>query len=369
MLNNNVINALFSLLRSAIWERPIENLNHFPLKETEWKTLFDISIEQTIDGIIYDGVQNLPPELFPPREIMLTWVVRINKIEESNKQMNFCIQEQVSFFKNLRVEAILLKGQAIASYYPNPLHRLCGDIDWYFPRSKHSKQVANQLRSKGIKVKNQTSNCISYHWRNCPVEQHSNLFDIHYPFARRTLNKKVNQQLLTEKFPLAENGTYTLLPPNLNILHVNIHILKHLLAFGIGLRQICDLAILYHRLHLQYDKEDLYNTYKKVDILAWTQVLHDLLVRYIDLPTEVLPFPLERNTNSDWLMEEILIMGNFGNYDNRHSTIKANQTVKRKNYIKRYKYNLKKYFPLAPKEVISYPIMYYLERFKLFRIG
>jgi hypothetical protein len=37
------------------------------------------------------------------------------------------------------------------------------------------------------------------------------------------------------------------------MLQVNAHILKHLLSFGIGIRQLCDAARLYKTYHNQVD--------------------------------------------------------------------------------------------------------------------
>lgn len=368
MVDSNVIKALFTLLRSGLWNKPTDDLSCFPLEIAEWKCLYDIAIAQTVDGIVYDGIQRLPKAFFPPREILLKWVVRINYIESSNSTMNACIEEQVVFFDKINVKPILLKGQGIARYYPNPKHRVCGDIDWFFASDKESKLVENKLKANNIKIHSDTTASTNYLWRKCLVENHTKLFDVFNPIARYKL-ENIRKQLPAVNGCIDGGIVYNSLPPNLNILQVNLHILKHLLSFGIGLRQFCDSAILYAHLDGKYNKDWLYAKYNELGIINWTHVLHDLLVNYIGLPEKNLPFSIKDDSSSTWMVNDTLSTGNFGFYDNTYTIMKKDNTIQRKNKSKKLLYSFQQYFHLAPYEAISFPIVHFLERFKSITIG
>lgn len=364
MTKSNIEKAFFTLLRSGLWNRPVDDLACFPLGESEWKSLYNIAVAQTVEGIVYDGLQQLTAEMLPSRDLLLNWVVKISKIEHSNTVMNNCIKEQLSFFKKLNVIPILLKGQGLANYYPNKEHRVCGDIDWYFQKKDDNKKVLSALEANNVKIAQSTVESMNYRWRNCEVEHHTKLFDVFNPFARKRLNK-ISANILVDKIA---GDTYVTLPANLNIIQVNLHILKHLLAFGIGIRQFCDSAVLYAKLDGDYDKEKLYSIYKEIGIINWIHVLHDMLVNYLGLSADKLPFALKPNSCSKWMVNDVLATGNFGFYDDKFS-VRATNTIKRKNKSKKIMYSFKRYFFLAPFEALSFPIVHFVDRFKALSIG
>lgn len=94
--------------------------------------------------------------------------------------------------------------------------------------------------------------------------------------------------------------------PLLNHLCVNAHILKHLLMFGIGLRQICDSARICKAYYGRVDGQKLQKAYKKVGLYSWMQQFNHLLVSDLGMPVNYLPFPLKLGNNSHWILQEVL---------------------------------------------------------------
>ncbi len=155
------------------------------------------------------------------------------------------------------------------------------------------------------------------------------------------------------------NGTgITLLAPELQILQINAHILKHMISFGIGYRQICDAAMLYRAYKGQVDNDALKNMYKKAGILKWVHVLHHLLESHMGLEKNYIPFEYPKNITSDWMLNEIWNGGNFGHYDDRYVNGKVIKTISvYPDGAKRLWGNFKRYFPYAPQEAIFLPII------------
>lgn len=365
MDNDRVLEAFFCLLKAGLWSTPISQTSCFPLDEKEWLAIFDIAKNQTVEGIIYDGIQKLDLNTLPKRELLLKWVVLINNTEKRNEEMIACIDEQIQFFDKIGVSGILLKGQGIAQLYSNPNRRICGDIDWYFNDSNDSQVLWKELHKRGIKLHRSTINSFDFKWRKCDVDIHIKLFDAFSPIAKYKLESKEIQELLRTGSYYFEGNSYKTLPPSLNILQVNLHILKHLLMYGIGLRQFCDSAVLYDKLYGKYDNKWLETTYKDVKIINWVEILHHFLVYYIGLSEDKLPFPLRKGITSTWLMKDVISTGNFGHYDNAFADILNSKIIVRKHKGKRLWYSFKKFFPLAPLEAVCYPIEHFKSKFKL----
>src|SRR5690606_9461839 len=185
----------------------------------------------------------------PPRDLMMKWTVRIDQIERHHKQMNACIGEQLVIFGKQGIEPMVLKGQGVAACYKVPEHRICGDVDWYF-NSKDQYLAANSLfMDLGAEVSSMAGFSSEYTWRSIIVEHHQRMFDIHSPFATSYL-KNLERDFYQQRVQLDVHGSTLLVPaPMLMILQVNAHILKHLLSFGLGIRQLCDSARLYYEFH------------------------------------------------------------------------------------------------------------------------
>src|SRR5690606_16181061 len=252
-----------------------------------------------------------------PRALRMKWTVRVEQFERYCMLMGRVTAEQFMAFVKRCIKPIYLKGQGVAICYLIPLHRISGVIDRYFVVDGYDK-AAEYLQQKGIPVDSAFGFSLAYDWQGIHIEHHRRLFDIRSPFKLSYL-KKLEETYRNRKQSVFIGGqAVAVLAPELQLLQVNIHILKHLLSFGIGLRQICDAAILYHAYSKVIDAEQLRLMYKNAGILKWVHVLHALLVKYIGLPKEDLPFPYPENLAADWMMEEIWNSGNFGFYDERY---------------------------------------------------
>lgn len=218
---------------------------------------------------------------------------------------------------------MLQKGQGVAALYPTPLHRECGDIDFYFPerateglpeRRTMNDKAVELVKSHGIKVETMPDGSQSYEWKGIEIEQHPTIVDLCSPAARKWI-PELDEEPGYVPSDLAE-GLWVP-SPELNALLLNSHILKHTLGKGIGLRQMCDLAIEYHRISEEDGKrergERIFSLYRRAGILKWSRLLHSFLVEVIGLPEEELPY--SEKVVSYWPLFRIVEDGgNFGQF-------------------------------------------------------
>lgn len=366
-MEDKIKKAFFYLLQMGLWEN--RQSTGFPLlSEQEWLKMFQYACNHTVEAVIYDGLVLLPNELLPPRALLLKWTVRIDQIERYNEKMNIVIAEQQKFFSASGLRPVLQKGQGVARCYLNPKHRVCGDIDWCFEGDDYSK-AEDLLRDRGVGIVLEANYSMSYQWNGVHIEHHRKLFDISSPFKRSYLKK------LTERFRnryqierFAETDVI-ILPPELQLLQVNAHILKHLLSFGIGLRQICDAARLYYTYADQVDGDELKKIYQKVGILKWIHLLHIVLVEFLGMPKEYLPFPYPADKNAEVMLNEIWYSGNFGFYDERYTNGSVSAVSKQPDGPRRLWLNFKRYVGYAPEEAFFFPIVYTFSKFSMRKGG
>lgn len=363
MTDTKIQTALLSLLRLGLWGKG-EAEKVFPLSPQQWQELYYSAQRHTIEGLVFDSFQHLPVDWLPPRDLLMKWTVRIDQIERHNKNMNACIKEQLNLFNSNGIYPILLKGQGVAACYDIPNHRVCGDVDWYFEQKDDYRKANKLIEQKNIDISYTAGFSAEYLWGTVVVEHHTRMFDIHNPLSFAFLNR-LQKQFYSQKLKRELQENTLLLPaPILMVLQVNVHILKHLLAFGVGIRQLCDSAKVYHAFQSDIDGQELKKIYQRLGILKWIHLLHAILVKYIGLSPQSLPFELPESADADWMMDEIWMSGNFGFLDSRYKVNENQSHTIRNQATQRVWANLRRYFKFAPMEVISFPLVQLYSKFE-----
>ena len=81
MQMNRMQHILLSLLRAGLWGK-VPSIEGFPLTAEEWKLLFFESMKQTIQGVVYDAILQLPNNVYPPEDLLIKWRYAVREIEE-----------------------------------------------------------------------------------------------------------------------------------------------------------------------------------------------------------------------------------------------------------------------------------------------
>lgn len=355
----NIYPAFFSLLRAGLWgDEP--DCGWFPLEEEEWRLLYRKAREQTVEGLVYDGMMTLPVHLLPPSSLLIQWTVAIDAMERRNAGMNRTLAGLNRWFERKGVKVWLVKGQGVASCYDRPLHRQCGDIDFYFPSEGDMDKMMALLDAGGIPVERQSGKSISYWKDSFQVEQHTRLVDIHSPFLQGYIKRLIREEMSRGILWEVEGEKIVLPSPLLAHLISNTHILKHLMVVGIGLRQLCDSARICYQYREIIDGERLEQTYRKLGVYHWVQVLHHVLVEELGMPEEALPFPLSGSRNTGWMIDMIWSGGNFGIYDERIGNPVAGKKGKR--FLMQLIHRLIPQIRYAPSETFWFPLMQFCFR-------
>lgn len=308
MISSKLCNALLLLLRQGLWEQKEDTAGLFPLSPDEWQQVYGMARKQTVQGIVYDGINLLDPSLFPPRPLLLQWIGEIDMVERKNHIQSALLEALYHLFDGRSAPAFrLLKGQGLAAFYRKPLHRVCGDLDLWFDGEEKMEAACHFLEQRGVPVHRGGNGDASCVLNGVLVELHSRLIELHSPFMQQALAAYEHKAFASSRHVPEAVANHLL---------QSTHILKHLINSGIGLRQLCDVAMSLAALHEETDGKELKKLSKRWHIYRWNRLLYSLPVKYLGMPARYLPFPAGQNP--DRLMEEIWKTGNFGHGDERY---------------------------------------------------
>ena len=297
--------AFFQLLRNGLWESEIWDISLFPLSDDEWEKVFSLSEQQTVQGIVFQGLQHLPSHVSPPQSLTWRWMAAVARLGREYRQFTETTIATRRMLEKAGAVPVLQKGLAVAHYYEHPELRVNGDIDWYIPQELSLHLPSAICRSDG-------SYCFEY--EGIDVEIHQKPTDLLCP-----RHQKVVTQLMIEyanqRMSLTDNEAINVMAPVPMLVMLNAHIMKHAFTVGVGLRQFCDMARAYHCLQRRYDADSLIDAYRQVGLMRWSQLLHSVLVHYLGLDASTLPFAVSLpNVDTENLVSMVMKEGNFGHY-------------------------------------------------------
>lgn len=273
--------------------------------------------KQTVQGLIYYGINLLPKDCLPPIMTLASWMVEIERIHQENTRINSVITELSDWWNSSNIQAVVMKGSTVAELYPDPSLRISGDIDLYFPNKTDWESAISIAKGHGCSPEFDSDGDLHYGFKKVVVEHHKTSSELS---SRKSLSKLESLEEFEEWRNLKK------LTPLPNLLLLNTHILKHAMVAGIGLRQFCDIAMAYHTYFADGNNEDLAAEYssaiKYLGLQKWTQLLHSFLVDHLGLSEQDLPFPLNEKLDTAWLMAEVMKDGNFGEQQKNDSMIK-----------------------------------------------
>ncbi|MGM9739297.1 MAG: nucleotidyltransferase family protein [Candidatus Cryptobacteroides sp.] len=355
----------FSLLRAGLFKRSIDT-NLFK-EDVDWPSVMRLAEEQTVSAIIFDGVSQLPKEYLPDKSVLMSWLGTIINIENNNRRLNQGIVDVVERYNVAGIFPVLLKGQGIGQYYPNPLHRNAGDIDLYFA---DGIDVPNKLASTwdGVTFHEATSHHVAFNWKEFVIENHNSFFSF-YNSSNQKQWEKVKQlvPIGSNEYLRIENHSIPIPSPQMNALYIFLHLWHHCQQKGVGIRHVCDWLCLWKACEQNIDKQLFLETVDMLPIKRPMTAVAWIGENYLGFEPGIIP--LDTNTkqarkDGDLLLKDILHMGNFGRSTDM---MKGFQRGHHLNNLRTYVLAFKRQmglFHLCPSEIIAYPIKWFISYLK-----
>lgn len=335
--------VFFELIRVALGRS--ERLGRV-LSDDEWRNVMELAMKQTLTGVAFTGVERLPAEERPPKEVLLQWYSMVSRTEAMNGRMDaLCVRLQERFLQD-GLHSCILKGQGVAAFHERPERRVCGDIDIWVESGRESliKRYRGMFK-EDVEVR--------FHHMDFPVMRETSV-ELHFfpswmnsPLKNRRLQRWFAEQAERQMgHEVRLRGGERIYAPTrgFNLVYVLLHIFRHLFEEGIGLRQILDyyyISIIrngqspsVNQLRLGNGEQADHSSSGSDAGLGMREedearrVLKDLgLTRFAKALMWVMGevFGLEREAmlvepdekEGRYLLDEVMKAGNFGKYDPR----------------------------------------------------
>ena len=306
---------LLALVRASLWQQPADE-TWFSNCEVDWRKLGQLALQQTVGILAFEAAFALPSSIRPPKE----WIQRAFAFIEANRRTHMlidgCVAESVSKLRDEGIAAVLLKGQAYARAYPGTYMRQCGDIDLYVGEGGYIPAYA-AVKKFGWEREDKLLNTAKHY--GCRL--HGIRIELHRIaglLPSRSADRKFQQWSQTQlngspRYLVIGGGQVNVPDPVFDLVFVFMHLYLHFLKGGIGLRHVCDWAMLMHAHAKEIDPVELEKKLKEFRLLKGWKSFTPIAVDHLGLPEAECPFySIENRRKSERILSMIMKEGNFG---------------------------------------------------------
>lgn len=286
-----------------------------PLSEEQWGEVCDMAKKQAVIGLVYQAMMSLPQDQIAPRKCKVRLALMAEKITQKNAILNVAIPGIVDECKRRGMSSCLLKGQGLALLYPQPQYRQSGDIDLWVDAS--CRDILSNV-PEDWKVKE-----VWYHHLDVVLPRQKVSLEMHFkaswmnsPFD----NARLQVYFEAEKSRQMSNFNGTLgcctPTPDFNLVYNMIHLYRHILLEGIGLRQFVDYFLVL-RNSTAVDRAKAMGKLRELGLAGFVPAVMHVLQTLFMLPDDYL-LAVPDASKGEFLLDEIYKSGNFGKADPRN---------------------------------------------------
>lgn len=303
------------LIQCSIWGKKTEEWN---LNTEEWAKLLLIARKQAVHGLVIDGMCMLDKEKRPERKKKLECAAMLHVMEQMNTKLNDLIKQIFQENGGKCPSMVLMKGQSIATRYPNPLHRACGDIDVYCHRKEDMTVIDKWAEKKASYIDTfYEAHHNVYHIDGVIIENHAILSELRSHKLRNALQQIINDEFMrnANSLPKCAIDSHLIpeLPTNLYAIFLLIHMAEHLIEDGLGLRQVVDWCVFLDKEGDKIDRDLFWHHVQALQLERLAHAFGQIIVDDLGLDEAKLPFAIQRNERrKQILVKSIMEGGNFG---------------------------------------------------------
>lgn len=282
----HIENTFLQLVRLGIGK-----VSKISFEETvDWKRLKTIADKQGLLAIIVDGIEKIPNNERPTKEILLEWIGTVIKNYEYRfESYRRHLVELSNFYNQHGFKMMILKGYACAIDWPKPEHRPCGDIDiWQFGQQKEADKALT--KDKGIQIDNSHHHHTVFYWRKFMVENHYDFINVYDYSSSKDIERILKDLGKDDTYSIEINGEKVYLPsPNLHALFLIRHASSHFASTYITLRQVLDWAFFVEKHGNQVDWQWLNGILSRYHMMDFFNCINAICVEDLGFSSEIFP--------------------------------------------------------------------------------
>lgn len=292
----NTFEKILGLLRCELWEEQLA----CEVTADDIDGILAMAEEQGVNGLVANAIigSNLP--IGDVKTVDVCTVQRLHELK--CRDMNKKVSRFAAFLNRRELKYAVMKGQTMATLYPHPLMRSCGDIDFYCPKDSF-KEVQRVIEERlGVEMHhNWSERHDNFVIKDCTFEMHSDMMIFGARSHQRYWDSFFDEALASEpSHVVIDEIEVKTLSPTLDALYIFTHLFGHFVMGGSSLKQWCDWAMVLHCYRDEIRKEELERHLQGLGLLKAYRAMGFWLVEKLGLPEEEFPFALE-DEDKRWL--------------------------------------------------------------------
>ena len=281
------VNVFISILGTGLNIRTVTDVMYDALRscsQKDWEQLSECAIAQGVGGIFFDGIQSVfrthgspLPDTEWGKKIKTRFLSLTLQLEQRNRHQLAVMCKMGDYLKKHGCRMMVMKGQACAMRYPNPMHRAVGDIDFYLLGDYAKGNEA--VRKLGVHVDDSW-------YKHSEFSIEGEAFENHQYFVATRGGKhykELNEQLCKlakdspeEYYPNSE----VLLPPLMfDALFLTCHAYAHFMSEGLRLKQVLDWVALLQQHQQDIDWDELNRLCERFKLIRFQEVMNTIAVK------------------------------------------------------------------------------------------
>ena len=301
---NKVQEIYLALLRAAIWDKELtsEGVKEKIVRDESRKELTNERVNEVIRLAAFQGTASLVyDQLLKLKDVEIPAAVKMQMKQQcvmSMLQQNSMIPILVQAWKALEeanIHPVLLKGFALAQYYPQPHLRQWGDIDLYVGQKQYHQACAVLCQTfpdiPHPDEDDEERKHYNFDFDNTAIETHRVSMTFAHPRDRRYY-ERLEDLYLTKDGPAFELGEVKITVPEetFNVFFTFLHAWHHVIETGMNMKQICDVAVLLHAKRDVLNRERLKEMLTKLHLMEVWQLMMYIMVQHMGMEKEDCPF-------------------------------------------------------------------------------
>lgn len=326
----NDLNFLYPLIRLSLGTET--SVSHYPSAD-EWNELYKMAHKHSLVGVCFVRVRRCMEAAKAEgrdagilRRLYMQWLASAMQIQKMNERMNQrCVELQTKLSSSGLRNAIL-KGQAVATLYnveemqeDTPLSELRhpGDIDVYVDCGREKAiEFANSIGQQTIDW--DYKHLHLHLFQDIEVEMHYRPEVLLNLVKNRRLQRWFAQDE-TQRKMFCQQGTLVAPSVELNLFYILLHIYRHFLYEGVGLRQLMDYFFVLKAVDSQTDTRWSKQAIESFGIKRFASGVMWIMQHVFGLEKQFLLYkPDERE--GKYILTQVMAGGNFGHHDERQKT-------------------------------------------------
>lgn len=236
---------------------------------------------------------------------------KLGQTLSDNAKIDFEHVRICTIMENAGIPCTILKGFASALYYPDPLMRSMGDVD-FLVDTDNFEDANRILRENGYETtgKNHDVHDV-YLGKICRCEMHFQPSGIPEGKAGVKIRKYLSDLLQCSEKVQTELGEIFVPSTFHHGLIILLHMCHHLTGDGLGLRHLCDWAVYLNSVGEKIFLEMFERKLKDIGLWEFAKILTLISCEYLGLPGMNWAKNADKKL-ADYILIDIIIGGNFG---------------------------------------------------------